>query len=169
MQGAGSEGKGKQVPVVDSGTPHLGTPHLATPHPWAPRPEETPVWPLSDGVGRVVFLLDVASGFEEALLRRWIVETNPDPSNGEAGVEILKIPCSRRPRGGIDPRLEATLAAGDDPLFAPLRVAWFPAVRDGRRTARWSDLLKLGDPRDPSRLRGWAKTRWPVFPTAARA
>jgi glycerol-3-phosphate O-acyltransferase len=159
MQGEASEEKGKQIPVVDSATPHLGTPH-----PGAPRPEEAPVWPLSDGVSRVIFLLDVASGFEETLLRRWIVETNPDPSNSEGRVEILKIPCSRRPRGGIDPRLEATLAAGDDPLFAPLRVAWFPAVRDGRRTARWSDLLKLGDPRDPSRLRA----RWVHAFTADR-
>ena len=92
MQGEASEGQGKHTPVADSGTPHLGTPHRETPHAWAPRPEETPVWPLSDGVSRVVFLLDVASGFEETLLRRWIVEANPDPSNGEGRVEILKIP-----------------------------------------------------------------------------
>src|SRR6185503_17773144 len=52
-----------------------------------------------------------------------------------------------------DPRLEATLAVGDDPLLAPLRVAWLPAARDGARPARLAKLLTLGDPRDPGRLR----------------
>ena len=38
-------------------------------------------------------------------------------------------------------------------LLAPLRVVWLPGLVDGERTARPSDLLKLGDPRDPGRLR----------------
>src|SRR5205823_8919141 len=53
----------------------------------------------------------------------------------------------------VDPRLEAALAVGDDPLLAPLRVAWLPAEQDGVRPARLAQLLTLGDPRDPGRLR----------------
>ena len=53
----------------------------------------------------------------------------------------------------VAPRLEARLAAGDDPALQPLRVAWLPAERDGRRAARFYDLLTLSDPRDPDRLR----------------
>jgi len=127
---------------------------VSEPAPQLPGVEEVaPTWPVANAGERVVFLLDTASGFEEALLRRWIAGAAP----ADAGpVELLSIPGSRRQRGKLDPRLEATLAAGDDPLLAPLRVAWFPAVRGGHRTARWSDLLKLGDPRDPGRLRA----RW---------
>ena len=132
------------------------TGHPPVPHAPVLAAPEDPDWPAIPGASRVVFLLDVASRFEENLLRHWILQADPGPPAGDGRAEILRIPCSRRARGGVDPRLEATLAAGDDPLLAPLRVAWFPEVRDGRRTARWSDLLKLGDPRDPSRLRA----RW---------
>src|SRR5207245_10557563 len=55
--------------------------------------------------------------------------------------------------GRGDPRLEAPLAVGDDPLLAPLRVAWLPSEQDGVRPARLAQLLTLGDPRDPGRLR----------------
>lgn len=121
-----------------------------------PDPGEEPRWPGEGRSGRIVFLLDVASGFEESLLRRWIEENNPATGPAHEAVTVLKIPSSRRSWGRIDPRLESTLAAGDDPILAPLRVAWFPAVRGGRRTARLSDLVKLGDPRDPGRFRA----RW---------
>ncbi len=100
----------------------------------------------------MVFLLDAANGFEEGLLREWIDEAKPEGLISEQ-VEILGIPSSRRSRGRVDPGLEPTLAAGGDPLLAPLRVAWFPARKHGERTARLSDLLKLGDPRDPGPLR----------------
>jgi len=145
----GFNGRGEAELAVETGHPPVPhAPVLAAP--------EDPDWPAIPGASRVVFLLDVASRFEENLLRHWILQADPGPPAGDGRAEILRIPCSRRARGGVDPRLEATLAAGDDPLLAPLRVAWFPEVRDGRRTARWSDLLKLGDPRDPSRLRA----RW---------
>ena len=139
-----------------------GKAKVSEPLPGLPGVEEgAPTWPAATAGQRVVFLLDTASGFEEALLRRWIADETPE----DAGpVERLSIPGSRRRRGKLDPRLEATLAAGDDPLLAPLRVAWFPAVRGGRRTARWSDLLKLGDPRDPGRLRA----RWVYVFTSDR-
>ena len=98
---------------------------------------------------RVIFLLDAASRLEERLLRRWIETQTPDGHE----VACMEIPASRRRRGRIDPKLEPALAAGDDPLLAPLRIAWLAQERDGRRSARLSDLLKLGDPRDPNRIR----------------
>ncbi len=113
-----------------------------------PSPHE-PAFPDAGG-RRVVFLLDAASRLEERLLRGWIERQRP----AGAEVEALSIPSSRRRRPWrIDPRLEPALAAGDDPLFAPLRVVWQPREVDGVRQARLSDLLKLGDPRDPNRLR----------------
>ena len=64
--------------------------------------EVAPVWPGVSSGQRVVFLLDTASGFEEALLRRWIADETPK----DAGpVETLSIPGSRRGRGKLDPRL----------------------------------------------------------------
>jgi len=113
----------------------------------APRVDE-PGFPDAQG-RRVIFLLDAASRLEEKLLTGWIERQKP----AGAECEAFSIPSSRRRRGKIDPRLEPALAAGDDPLLAPLRVVWQPRERDGRREARLVDLLKLGDPRDPNRLR----------------
>jgi glycerol-3-phosphate O-acyltransferase len=107
-----------------------------------------PAFPHTGG-RRVVFLLDAASRLEDKLLRGWIARHAPSGASHDA----FTIPSSRRRRGRIDPRLEPTLAAGDDPLFTPLRVVWQPPVRDGVRQARLSDLWKLGDPRDPGRIR----------------
>ncbi len=41
----------------------------------------------------------------------------------------------------------------DDPVLVPLRIAWLAPRRDGTRSVRLADLLKLGDPRDPDLLR----------------
>src|SRR5262245_1929932 len=118
---------------------------------------DEPAFPATGG-RRVIFLLDAASRLEEKLLRDWIARRQP----AGAGVEVLSIPSSRRRRGKIDPRLEPALAAGDDPLLAPLRVVWQPRERDGRREVRLVDLLKLGDPRDPNRAREhWVYRREP--------
>lgn len=110
---------------------------------------DEPTWPGREGQD-VVFLLDVASGFERRLLCEWIERQRPESS---ARVEILMLPSSRRRRGRLDPGLEPILASGDDPLLAPLRIAWQAPKRDGRREVRPSDLLTLADPRDPDRLR----------------
>jgi len=110
-----------------------------------------PDWPHQGG-RRVVFLLDAASPLEERLLRGWIERQRPA---GAPGDEVARIPSSRRRRRArLDPRLEPLLASGDDPLLAPLRVIWRALERDGgAREARLSDLLRLGDPRDPGPLR----------------
>jgi len=124
-------------------------------------PLESSSWPLSP-TGRYVFLLEAASGFERALLEAWIAEHRP-PGLDDADVESLAIPSSRN--GGARrhvPRLEARLAAGDDPLLAPLRVCWLPRKRNGRRKVLFRDILLLGDPRDPGRLRQrWIRAREP--------
>ncbi len=66
----------------------------------------------------------------------------------------VPIPPSRRGRRGAGlSRLEAVLAAEDDPLLAPLRVVWRAPERDGERAVRFRDLLRFGDPRDPGPLR----------------
>ncbi len=123
-------------------------------------------WSRVEPGERVVFLLDAASTFEEGMLRDWIESARPPDVSAEA-IETLEIPCSRRSRGRLDSRLEATLATGDDLVLAPLRVAWFPKVHEGRRSARFSDLLKLGDPRDPGPLRArfiraFTSDRWRI-------
>ena len=116
-----------------------------------PRIEE-PCWPTLGGE-QILFLLDAASGLEERLLRAWVQRNLPegaDPTN----VEVFRIPSSRRRRRRRpDPNLEAALAAGENPILAPLRVVWLAEKRQGRRSVRLSDVLKLGDPRDPDPLR----------------
>lgn len=107
-------------------------------------------WPQSEG-RRVVFLLDASSRIEQRLLREWIEQHRPAGVNGEVVIPIP--PSRRRRRGGLDPRLEASLATGDDPLLAPLRVAWFAPDGNPERGARLRELLTVGDPRDPGTLR----------------
>ncbi|HEU4430801.1 MAG TPA: glycerol-3-phosphate 1-O-acyltransferase [Myxococcota bacterium] len=112
----------------------------------APR-EDEPGLPVADR--RVVCLLDAASALEERILRGWIARNKP----AGAAVDALPIPASRRKRGSLGLDLEAALAAGDDALFAPLRVVWMTPAHAGVRAARFSDVLWLGDPRDPDKLR----------------
>jgi glycerol-3-phosphate O-acyltransferase len=115
---------------------------------------DEPSWPTADDApGRILFLLDASSGFERRLLLAWIARNRPEGASDHRS-DALEIPPSRR-RGRRVPltRLDACLSAGDGLLLAPLRVAWIPRKRDGERSARFSDLLRLGDPRDPGALR----------------
>ena len=119
-----------------------------------------PDWPAANG-RRVVFLLDASSKVEQRLLHEWIERHRPPEAAGNVFEEI-PIPPSRGRRRQLDPRLEAALATEDDPLLAPLRVAWQPEQRDGVRAAHLSDLLTFGDPRDPGSLRQrWTLRRHP--------
>ena len=118
-------------------------------------PLEVPTWPASPS-GRFVFLLDAASPLERRLLEGWVDSHRPD-GFAEADVEKLPIPATRHGgKGRLDPRLEARLAAGDDPLLVPLRVCWLAPKHAGRREVHFRDLLALGDPRDP----GWLRQHW---------
>ena len=135
---------------------------MATPRLAQPIPDE-PAWP---GTERrpIVFLLDAASSLERRLLEQWIEQHRPDGVSAD-GTESIPIPATRsggRRRRRLDPRLEARLAIGDDPLLAPLRVAWQPPEVDGVHRTRLTDLLTTGDPRDPGRLRQhWVQRRHP--------
>jgi glycerol-3-phosphate O-acyltransferase len=126
------------------------------------RPVE-PGWPESRGE-RVLFLLDASSPLEKRLLEDWVARHRP--TNGASvGYDLVPIPPSRRrPRRDApsNGRLEACLAAGDDPLLAPLRVAWERDLRPDRRENPLRELLTVGDPRDPGRLRQeWVLRRHP--------
>jgi glycerol-3-phosphate O-acyltransferase len=113
---------------------------------------DDPPWPATAG-RRVVFLLDASSRLERRLLERWVARRRP-AGVPAAAVEMVSIPPSRRSRRGrLDGRLEASLATDDDPLLAPLRVAWLPQARPGGHEVRLAALLAFGDPRDPGRLR----------------
>lgn len=106
-----------------------------------------PAWPgTSDRA--TVLLTDASSKLEEELITDWAER------NGH-NYEAIRIPPSRRRRPGVrpDPRLEARLGRGDDPLIVPVRVVWQAADRDGTRSVLLSDLLKFGDPRDPNIVR----------------
>jgi len=123
---------------------------------------DEPAWPEAGG-RRVVFLLDTSSTLERRLLDGWLRRKRPgSASAGDYSVIALPPSRRRRRRQGLDPYLQSELAASDDPLLAPLRVAWLPALREGARTVRLSDLLTLGDPRDPGSLRqAWILHRHP--------
>lgn len=111
---------------------------------------EEPAWPVDEG-RPAIFLIDASSNLERRFLEAWIDRTRPPDSS----VQKVCIPASRRRRQGcrIDPGLESGLAQGDDPVLVPLRVAWLAPRRDGTRSVRLADLVKLGDPRDPDLLR----------------
>ncbi len=99
----------------------------------------------------VVVLMDAASTLERRVLGAWA-----DRTFGEEATRIALTPSRRRRRGmRTDPALAARLHRGDDPLVIPARVTWLPDARDGRRSANWVDVLKLGDPRDPDPRRQW--------------
>ncbi len=126
-----------------------------------PAPEPC-VWPGEAGQ-RVVFLLDACSGYERRLLSEWISANRPD--NGAVPlVETIDLPPSRRRRSSRAGRvaLETELASGEQALLAPLRVAWDREKVEGVRENPVKELLTVGDPRDPGRLRQrWIRRRSP--------
>jgi glycerol-3-phosphate O-acyltransferase len=103
------------------------------------------------GRRRVVFLLDACSRTELGILRRWIEEHHVPTGIPYEAIPIP--PTRRRRRTRVDSRLEACLAAADDPMLTPLRVAWLPGPARGGPRRRFLQLLLLGDPRDPGRMR----------------
>ncbi len=109
-----------------------------------------PAWPDLEG-GRPLFLLDASSGLERRLLEGWIERHRPEHAQADA---VSIPPTRRRSRSASLSALEEALAAGGDPLLAPLRVCWRAPRREGVRRVRFSDLL-TGDPRDPGLLRQW--------------
>lgn len=113
----------------------------------------------------MVVLVDACSRLERELIRGWV------DRSARSDVDLLDLrpsrrgPLFRRPRP-TDPRLATRLQRGDDPWVQPVRVAWLPPERNGRRTASWIDLLKTGDPRDPNPVRQYLVLRF--FPQRVR-
>ena len=121
-------------------------------------------WPNADG--RIVFLLDACTSLERSMLERWVDKHRP-PSTPASCVEIVSIPPSRRRAARQNAKglvsLETAIAAGGDPVMAPLRVAWFSANPDGLRHLSTLDILTMTDPRDPGPLRQrWTARRHPA-------
>jgi len=114
-----------------------------------------PRWPIKNGPYLV--LLETSGPLERRLLTGWIERNKPrDSQRGDVQVALLPRTRRRNRRRSLDPRIEAFLQSGTDPLLIPLRVSWLPAKRHGRRTVGWRDLLSLGDPRDPDPIRQYA-------------
>jgi glycerol-3-phosphate O-acyltransferase len=115
-----------------------------------------PEWPREAGGRRVVFLLDACSELEKRMLEDWIRRSRPE-FVAESNVEAVPIPPSRRrsPRRQSPSlaRLESAIAAGGDPLMAPLRVAWFADESGGIRHLSMRDILMMSDARDPGPIR----------------
>ena len=105
----------------------------------------------------MVVLLDAASNLEHRMLKSWVESRHPE------GVDCLEIAPSRRRRmRRTDQVLGARLTRGDDPWVFPVRIAWIPGMREGRRSASWKDVLRFGDPRDPDPLRQYIiQSRYP--------
>lgn len=110
---------------------------------------ESASWPTESGP--FVALVDASSSLETNLIGSWILRATEDL---DEPIDIFKLPPSRRrrPFATVDPAIGERLAAEDDPLCVPIRVAWLVEKRDGVRRVRLSDLLKPGDPRDPNFL-----------------
>jgi len=120
---------------------------------------EEPGWPIAaEPQPRVVFLIDASSRLEARLIQGWIERHTP--AGGDPPLHVELPPSRRRARARTSlAALEGCLAAEGDVLLAPLRVAWLARERDGVRAARFSDLLRFGDPRDPGWLRQHAVLR----------
>ena len=121
-------------------------------------PTSEPAWP--DASGPYLFLFEVSGPLERRLLDEWVQANRPD--HVAAGdVQVAVLPTTRRShrRRRRDPALEGFLAADDDALLVPMRVVWLAPKRDGRRSVRLVDLLRLGDPRDPRPLRQYVVHR----------
>ncbi len=98
----------------------------------------------------LIFLGDASSKLERRLIHSWIEQT----SAGRP-YDLAWLPPSRRMRGSRhpDPALERRLREPEAALLVPLRVAWLPPERMGKRSVTVADLLKFGDPRDPDPIR----------------
>lgn len=92
----------------------------------------------------VIYLLDAANSFEEALLREWVQkERSPDETNAQPfTVPILQSEA-------LD-RLSHALSAPDDTLIVPIRMVW-QSPGKAKEMPRLRDLL-LGDRRRPSKI-----------------
>ena len=107
------------------------------------RSKTTPDLLVGPDATHVVYLLDVATDLEERLLANWIGSWITPPA------ETIRIRSSRRGKGGDPEALAKAIDSEDNPFLIPVRVVWMAPKKEGRRSVRWSDAFKPGDPRDP--------------------
>ncbi|MEX1037987.1 MAG: 1-acyl-sn-glycerol-3-phosphate acyltransferase [Acidimicrobiia bacterium] len=101
----------------------------------------------SPGDALAIYLLDAATDYEESMLLDWL------RSEVDGHFLTSRIRSSRRPNRAGPETLDDILDANPGGYLIPLRVLWLPPEREGRRSVRWSDLVRLGDPRDPRAAR----------------
>jgi len=162
--GRATEAAGQQAASTAGPAVSVSDQAISTAGQSAIEPETDAPWPKGDG--RIVFLLDACTELERTMLERWIDRNRP-PSAPASSTEVVPIPPSRRrsarKTGSGLARLESAIAAGGDPVMAPLRVAWFSANPDGMRHLSTLDILTMTDPRDPGPLRQrWTARRHPT-------
>ena len=105
--------------------------------------------PAPEQAGPTIYLKQVSCAAERKILEQWLRTNIADET------ESLTLSFPDKQSTVVPPGLELRLdSMTDDPLLAPLRVAWLPKLRDGRRDIRPLDLLLIGDPRQP---RNYAK------------
>ncbi|MFT4570878.1 MAG: glycerol-3-phosphate O-acyltransferase [Hyphomicrobiaceae bacterium] len=122
----------------------------------------TDVWPASEGL-RIVFLMDAASSLERRVLEDWVRRRKPEAVE-QGDFDLVTIPASRGRRrlrrnlAGLDD----IVAAGEEAIMQPLRVAWMAPPGEGVGVLRLQDVLLVSDPRDPGVLRQhWTLRRHP--------
>jgi glycerol-3-phosphate O-acyltransferase len=99
-----------------------------------------------------VMLVDAVSEVERQLVGRWL-RAHAAPRRAVVPVRGPELAAAL---GGLD----------DDVVLTPVRVAWLPRQRDGRRRVRWSDVVALDavsltDRRPPARVQAWIARREP--------
>ncbi|MBD3729378.1 MAG: glycerol-3-phosphate 1-O-acyltransferase [Sphingomonadales bacterium] len=112
----------------------------------------------------IVYLAAHRGQAERDLLERWVIHRH---MVDRAPHRLFLFPRSDAPSSEEVARLVASLG---DPgtVLAPLRVTWIPAMVEGRRTARWLDVLLLRNPRRPGEatkrrlLAENARDRWAI-------
>lgn len=98
---------------------------------------------------RTLYLAEHDGAIEREMLRQWLAERGVSASD----VLFYEQPEDQPASGAL---VDALCAAGDlpdDTVLAPVRIAWLPKQRDGVRTVRLRDLIRLTDPRQPSERR----------------
>jgi glycerol-3-phosphate O-acyltransferase len=110
------------------------------------RPEAS-AWPVSPGEP-LVFLAEASTPVEHRLIEDWVERNRPGATDA-ARVELIAFPHPKNDEllgiGGLQARLGGT----DDPVLAPVRIAWLPGARSAEPMTRIADVLMMRDPRNP--------------------
>ncbi len=96
---------------------------------------DSDVWPPT-GDRQTVILALASTAVEKRLVEAFVDQVRAAAPG--AGVELAQEPAEA-----------IALARGDDAVIAPVKVAWFPPDRGGRRRFLLRDLVSLGDPSRP--------------------